>query len=171
MWVTGAASNGLAQMLGADDSCCGFSGEGGCGKCLLFGNDAAVNGGWTAVGMKKNLCGSCPDWPAHFDVAVPGYDNLQYSWANVCGEGSRGETYMTKDQSGACGDWYTRGGNTMEGCDCNRLSDGTVEQQALKAGCQLFTNWGWTTGDPQLKFQIVECPAEFVRIVGSAFNA
>ena len=38
MWMVGAASDYLADLLGNDDSCCGreSSGQSGCGKCLLI---------------------------------------------------------------------------------------------------------------------------------------
>ena len=65
--------------------------KGGCGKCLKIENPNAVNADWSVIAMKKNRC---PPWsngcsnndPPHFDFAVPGYDNLQYSTANICGE-------------------------------------------------------------------------------------
>jgi len=104
-------------MMGGNASCCGFDSAGGCGKCLLVRNPSAVNSDWTAVVMKKN---ECPPWShgcetgnAHFDLAVPGYDNLQYSTANICGSGERDETYISKAQSAICGDWYMRGSSTI----------------------------------------------------------
>ena len=65
-------------MLGPDAGNCGHSDEGACGKCLLVSNPSAVNSDWKAIIMKKNRC---PPWSngcdvAHFDIAVPGYDNL-----------------------------------------------------------------------------------------------
>ena len=39
----------------------------------------------------------------HLDVAVPGFDNLAYSTANVCG--ARANTYLTQAESALCGDW------------------------------------------------------------------
>lgn len=57
--MTGAASDTLSQMMGADDGCCGTEASGACGKCLLVTNPTAVNSGWSAVVMKKNRC---PPW-------------------------------------------------------------------------------------------------------------
>jgi hypothetical protein len=114
MWMTGAASDTLASMLGPDAGSCGHSSEGACGKCLLVSNPTAVNSSWTAVVMKKNRCppwsNGCGNGQAHFDLAVPGYDNLQYSTANCCG--SKPNT-MSKSQSSVCGSWYTHGSNTQ----------------------------------------------------------
>eukprot|EP00665_Eupelagonemidae_sp_cell47_P004123 gene4123-1693_t len=60
MWVTGAASDTLAQLMGADEGCCGADTDsGGCGQCALIQNPDAVNADWTAVVMKKNRC---PPW-------------------------------------------------------------------------------------------------------------
>ena len=41
----------------------------------------------------------------------------------------------------------------------------------MKKGCELFTAWGWKSGDPQMEYQVVACPDEFQRIVGAAFAA
>ena len=80
MWMTGAASDTLSAMLGPDTPDCGHSEEGGCGKCLLVSNPSAVNSDWKAIIMKKNRCppwsNGCENGKAHFDLAVPGYDNL-----------------------------------------------------------------------------------------------
>ena len=42
--------------------------------------------------------------------------------------------------------------------------------RALAVRCELFTAWGWKSGDPSLEFKVVECPAAFERIIGSAFG-
>jgi hypothetical protein len=121
-----------------------------------------VNADWTAVIMKKNRCppesNGCEAGKAHLDIAVPGYDNLQFSTANVCGEASRDATFMSKTHSSMCGDWYTRGADTTLGCDCTVLPSTTNEDKRLKRGCELFTAWGWTSGDPgTLSYQSVTC--------------
>ena len=40
----------------------------------------------------------------------------------------------------------------------------------LKRGCERFAAWGWTTGDPALEYQLVQCPAAFEALVGGAFD-
>lgn len=173
MWVTGAANDDLSAMLGADAACCGVDGDnkGGCGKCLLLRNPTAVNSDWSAIMMKKNRCppwsNGCGPGSRHIDIAVPGYDNLQYSTANICGASG---TPISAAQSSICGSWYTRGGDTTKGCDCSAMPSATAEQRQLKKGCELFTKWGWTSGNPSLEFKVVECPAAFERIIGSAFG-
>ena len=46
MWLTGAASDALSDLMGDDDGCCGADandgGVGGCGKCLLVQNLESV---------------------------------------------------------------------------------------------------------------------------------
>ena len=60
LWMTGAASDALAALLGDDDGCCGSdSGSPGCGKCVLVENPDAVQSSWKAIVMKKNRC---PPW-------------------------------------------------------------------------------------------------------------
>merc|ERR1739838_64547 len=109
MWLTGAASDALSQLMGDDDDCCGSDpndgGVGGCGKCLLVQNPLSLHPDWTAVVMKKNRCPphshGC-DKP-HMDFAVPGFDHRDFSTANVCGAGTRSNTYISKEQSHICG--------------------------------------------------------------------
>lgn len=170
LWMVGAASDALSAALGSDSDCCGADNEGGggCGKCLLVQNPTAVNSAWTAVVMKKSRC---PPWShgcnePHMDFAVPGFDHLGYSTANVCGKGSRSDTYISEGQSGICGSVPPKD------CNCHGLPSNTKEQRALKDGCELFKEWGWHHGVPQLNYKPVDCPAGFVaRVrVGAAFG-
>ena len=119
--MTGAASDSLSAILNGDDGCCGQDpdGGGGCGKCLLITNPSAVNSDWKVLVMKKNRCppgsSGCASSP-HLDFAVPGYDNLQFSLANICGSS---ETYISQDDSSVCGNWYSSGAtSTIDGCSC-----------------------------------------------------
>ena len=48
----------------------------------------------------------------HLDIAVPGYDNLQYSTAYTCGSEA---TFLTQAQSAVCGSWYNDFADTR-GC-------------------------------------------------------
>merc|ERR1712139_683430 len=112
MWIIGAASNVLARVLGDDDECCGFDHSStGCGKCLLVQNPDSVNSDWTAVIMKKSACppesAGCGGWNAHFDLAVPGFDNTAASTANVCSV-RRGTLFNSKKESAIMADWPSR---------------------------------------------------------------
>jgi len=170
LWMVGAASDALSDALGPDCDCCGVDNEGGggCGKCLLVQNPTAVNSAWTAVVMKKSRCpphsAGC-DSP-HMDFAVPGFDHLGYSTANVCGDGSKSNTYFSKHQSGICGSV------SPKDCNCDGLPSDTAEQRMLKDGCLLFKAWGWHHGVPNLNYKSVLCPAGFIEKVrqGSAFG-
>jgi len=169
MWLTGAASDALAKMLGEDAKCCGKDlTSGGCGKCLLIQNPDSEKADWTAVIMKKNRC---PPWSTgcgaeqpHFDVAVPGFDNLQWSTANICGNPDTG--FASKEQSAAVGSWYNECKNTAECASlCEKLPASFIR------GCKLFSSWGWKRGDPSnVKFRVVPCPDQFAKHVGSLFG-
>ena len=125
--MTGATSDFLTDLLGNDDGCCGTDpdGGGGCGKCLLVTNPSAINSDWKVLVMKKNRC---PPWSsgcsgsAHLDFAVPGYDNLQFSTANICGQS---DTILSSSQSEICGSWWNQGSSTITGCDCSGLPGST----------------------------------------------
>jgi len=169
MWLTGAASDTLSELLGPDDGCCGSdNGRGGCGRCLLVQNPDTLHPEWTALVMKKNRC---PPWSSgcgadqpHFDIAAPGFDNLQYSTANICGQDKTG--FDNQAQSEALGSWWNHCKDTAA-CDylCDKLPDPFIK------GCKLFASWGWTRGDPpSVSFRHVECPAAFVKHVGGLFD-
>jgi len=162
MWLTAAIMN---IDMGQSDSCCGDTddGSGGCGQCVLVQNPDAINPDWTALIMKKNTCGSCVSGP-HIDVNVPGFDVLQYSIANTCGEPGTG---LTKEQSAVVGQWYNNYANTKQAQSlCDELPS------LYQEGCRLFTEWGWTTGNPQnARFKVVPCPQAFKDHIGSMFDA
>lgn len=40
----------------------------------------------------------------------------------------------------------------------------------MKRGCELFTVWGWTSGDPVLNYKVVECPPAFKLLIHNAFD-
>jgi len=170
LWLTGAASDSLTRLLGPDSDCCGSDGDGGggCGQCLLVKTRESDHPDWLAVVMKKNRC---PPWSngcdkVHYDIAVPGFDNLQYSTANVCGDHSRSDTYIQRHHSAICGSVAPRH------CNCHQLPSGTPEQRQIRDGCLLFKAWGWHHGTPKLDYRPVPCPRNFVDWVrvGKAFD-
>jgi len=169
MWLTGAASDVLASLIGGDDGCCGSdSNSGGCGRCLLVQNPDSLHPDWTAVVMKKNRCppwtNGCGDSEPHFDIAAPGFDNLQWSTANICGAAGTG--FDNQIQSEAVGSWWTQCDNTAE---CAHLCDNLPAR--FVSGCKLFASWGWTRGDPEnVRFRPVACPDAFTAHVGSQFG-
>merc|ERR1712167_144266 len=148
--MVGAASDTLANVMGPDNGCCGSdSASGACGNCLLIQNPDAVNPSWTAVVMKKNRCppesNGCEAGNAHLDLAVPGYDNLQHSTANVCtgSANQKSGVGLTQIQSSVAGTWYDSCANTTACASlCNSLPS------SFQPGCQLFSSWGWTSGNP-----------------------
>jgi len=173
MWLTGAASDALSQLMGDDDPCCGGDpndgGVGGCGKCVLVQNPLSLHPDWTAIVMKKNRC---PPWShgcgagqPHLDVAAPGFDNLQYSTANVCGNRPR-TGFDSRQQSALLGSWYTRCQDTSQ---CSYLCDQLPP--AFQKSCKLFASWGWKRGDPStVKYRAVTCPLEFQRHIQAQFG-
>uniref|UniRef100_A0A7S1QMJ7 Cellulase n=1 Tax=Alexandrium catenella TaxID=2925 RepID=A0A7S1QMJ7_ALECA len=174
MWLTGAASDALSALMGPDDGCCGGDpndgGIGGCGKCALVQNPESMNPDWTAVVMKKNRCppwsNGCGAGEPHFDIAAPGFDNLKWSTANVCGL-RPGTGFDSQSQSEAVGNWWSECSHTA---DCAHLCDQLPMN--FRKGCKLFASWGWKRGDPdKVKFKAIACPPEFVKHVGSLFGA
>ena len=110
LWLTGAASEALAALLGDDAACCGRDDNddgGGCGKCLLVRSPSALQGNATALVMKKSHCPPsnplCGTGKAHFDIAVPGFDYSEASLAHVCASAERAETYLTSAEAQSCG--------------------------------------------------------------------
>jgi len=167
MWLVGAASDTLAHMMGGDDGCCGHdSDSGGCGQCALISVGNSINSGWKALVMKKSRCppnsNGCENGKAHMDLAIPGFDNLQYSTANICGQSGTG---MSKDQSGCMGNWYKKCSNTQQ-CinDCSQLPGN------FKESCRLFSGWGWRVGNPTGTFEVVRCPQAFKDYIQSLFG-
>eukprot|EP00931_Biecheleriopsis_adriatica_P111593 TRINITY_DN85_c0_g1_i1.p1 TRINITY_DN85_c0_g1~~TRINITY_DN85_c0_g1_i1.p1 ORF type:complete len:352 (-),score=41.81 TRINITY_DN85_c0_g1_i1:32-1087(-) len=170
MWLTGAASDALSALMGPDDGCCGAmdDGAGGCGKCLLVENPDSVHPEWTAVVMKKSRCppesAGCGANEPHFDIAVPGFDNLQYSTANICGQPGTG--FDNQSQSESVGNWWTECSNTAA---CSHLCDKLPDH--FQAGCKLFASWGWKRGNPSsVKFNAVPCPSAFAEHVSKQFG-
>lgn len=170
MWLVGAASDDLATLMGEDAACCGSdTNSGGCGKCALIRVPSAVNPGWTALVMKKNRCppwsNGCQEGNVHFDMAVPGYDNLAYSTANVCGQ-RQGTGFSSPEDSDALGSWYTQYDNTAQAAVlCTDLPS------EFQQSCELFSSWGWTRGDPDAEIQIVDCPTKFQEYISEQFDA
>jgi len=170
MWLVGAASDSLSALLGENDPCCGSADVGmGCGKCVLIRVPGALESDWTALVMKKNRCppwsNGCEAGKIHFDMAIPGYDNLQYSTANVCG--LRENTgFASPEESAVLGSWYNQFENTATaGASlCSTLPAEFVE------GCELFSAWGWNRGDPEAEYRVVDCPEAFKAHVAAQFN-
>jgi len=178
-WATGAANDDLATLLGADVASCGTSdlSPGGCGKCLLVQNDNAINADWKVMVMKKNRCPpyspGCEAGKLHLDLAVPGFDDVRFSTGNVCqgnpNDWTRDNVFgMTHASSSSCALWWDGNDNTQAGCDCTSVTS----DYGLRAGCELFTQWGWkATESPQLHYKVVDCPDAFISLISGAFSA
>lgn len=177
LWLTGAASDALSDLLGDDSSCCGSdpAKPGGCGRCLLVQNPSALMSNWTAVVMKKSRCP--PESPGcelphiHMDIAVPGFDNLTVSLSNVCGKSSRDITFLTREQSGICAGATSLPGGAAQNCKCDSITGDSREMNRLRSGCSLFAAWGWTSGNPKLQYRRVDCPNAFANLVQKSFAA
>jgi len=155
MWIYGAASDILAKEMGKNIPDLGYITEGdanfGCGQSILIRNSNAKNPDWTALVMRKSRC---PPWSsgcdkAHMDLMIPGFDNLQYSTANICGSEGTG---MSKEQSAICGAL-----ENPSSCDlCEKLP------RDFTKGCKLFVEWGWKNGNPTCDYKVVETPSAFI---------
>jgi hypothetical protein len=132
LWVTAGAMN---IDLGPDDGCCGKNDYGGCGHCVLIQNPNSLNHDWSVLAMKKNTGGiGYITWP-HLDINVPGYDALEWSWANICGD--KPNTGLTKAER------------------CDNLPE------AYQKGCKVISEWGWTGKMENAKYKVIECPERF----------
>jgi len=162
IWMTGATSDAVSQILGPDANDCGTDngGGGGCGQCLLVKTNTANNKDWLVVIMKKNRCPpwshGCGQGQFHMDFAVPGFDHLGYSTANICGNHG---THLSKGQSGICG------AVPPAQCNCAQIPTHTPSLKRLRDGCELFKAWGWHTGTPSMDWRPVPCPRRFVEHV------
>jgi len=160
LWVTAAIMN-IDQ--GSNDACCGATSAGGCGNCILIQNPDSLHPEWSVMAMKKNTCGNCRSTP-HADINVPGFDVLQYSLANICGESQTG---LSQEQSTVLGEWYKSYPNVAE---AGAARCGQLPEQFQK-GCYLFSEWGWTGGKTsQARYKVVDCPAQFKAHIGSLFD-
>ena len=161
MWVTAAIMN-IDQ--GPDDGCCGGF-DGGCGKCLLIQNPDSLHPDWNILAMKKNTCGNCGS-NKHADINVPGFDVLQYSLANICGQPGTG---LSQSESTVLGQWY-QNPNYSNIADAGLDLCGQLPQQ-FQSGCSLFSEWGWTSGTTsRARYKVVDCPQEFKNHIGSLFD-
>eukprot|EP00932_Pfiesteria_piscicida_P010401 SRR837773.2133.p1 GENE.SRR837773.2133~~SRR837773.2133.p1 ORF type:complete len:270 (-),score=44.58 SRR837773.2133:14-739(-) len=156
--------------MGEDAPCCGVGA--GCGRCLLVRNPSAERWNWTAVIMKKSRCPpeskGCEAGRRHMDFAIPGYEFISESTANVCGSKRRKETYLTASEAGAC---QMPGAVNASGLCCEAMPNATAEQRWLQNGCRLFSEWGWTSGAPDLEFRSVACPKAWAARVSEAFSS
>jgi hypothetical protein len=161
LWVTAAIMN-IDQ--GSDDGCCGSTSQGGCGNCILIQNPDSLHPDWSVMAMKKNTCGNCRSSP-HADINVPGFDVLQYSLANICGDAPN--TGLTKEQSTVLGSWYEDYSNVA---DAGAARCASLPEEYQK-GCYLFSEWGWTGGKTsRAKYKVVDCPSQFREHISSLFN-
>lgn len=171
MWMVGAVSKKLNDLLGADDPCCGRvdTQMGGCGKCFMVRNPSAVNSDWTALVMKKSYCppwtNGCEEGKAHLDIAVPGFDYLAASTSNKCGQ-KPGTQFASDVESATLGSWFNMYQNTQQAAHlCDNIPS------VYRDSCKLFANWGWTSGNPTLEYQVVDCPDAFKAYAASQFGA
>jgi len=177
LWMTGAFSKDMSQLIGPDDGCCGIGDNGGCGKCISVTIDdpnLVSNPSWKVLVMQKNVC---PPWTQgckygmkHVDFAVPGHDDLSYSTSNICGK--QNMTYLTQEDSGKCID---QNHNPVQGCECNFnfYNDDNVPEASKKLlvqGCKNFSEWGWKIGNPQFKFKVVDCPQAYKDYIHNGFT-
>eukprot|EP00518_Triparma_eleuthera_P005256 CAMPEP_0182453868 /NCGR_PEP_ID=MMETSP1319-20130603/742_1 /TAXON_ID=172717 /ORGANISM="Bolidomonas pacifica, Strain RCC208" /LENGTH=351 /DNA_ID=CAMNT_0024651825 /DNA_START=240 /DNA_END=1296 /DNA_ORIENTATION=+ len=161
VWVTAAIMN---IDLGPDDPCCGKDDFEGCGKCLLISNPDSIHPEWTVLAMKKNTGGiGLITWP-HVDINAPGYDDLDFSWANICGEQGTG---LSQQESSSLGKWYNDYDNAR---DAGEALCGNLPAEYAK-GCKLFSDWGWTGGmTKRAKFKHVECPEPYKEFISGLFD-
>lgn len=168
IWITGIFSDSLSKWLGNDNNCCGRepSSKGGCGKCILVTNPNSINKDYKVLVLKKGRCypetKECEDNKLHIKLLVPGYGN--FNNINNC---NNKNSLLSKFQASVCGNWYKKHNNTINGCNCDFIPN---KFPTLREGCKLFSKWGWRTNNPKLTYKKVECPIEFMKIIGNSFG-
>lgn len=131
-----------------------------CGKCWKVTGVGNIPGTPT-FGMATTLvlrgANSCPaDNPLcaqgpHFDIAAPGFDVTQYSFAHSCSTREAAED----SGFGACEFWMSDG-NPNNNCDCSKFDSTTLQN-----GCQNFLELYWN--NPMVDYEeLSECPPEMV---------
>jgi len=128
----------------------------GCGKCWKVtgssnvGNNQGVS--TTLVLKGTNICptGICNEnGKAHFDIAAPGFDVLEYSWSNTCKELEADELEGFE----SCGRWMIDNQVPSDNCDCSKF-----HSPVLQAGCENFYALQWD--NPAVTYEEVNCPPE-----------
>merc|ERR1712048_1337987 len=119
----------------------------GCGDCVIL---TAPAGGKMIVRVNNQCPGNsnpaCRE--AHFDIAVPGFDNLQFSVNNQCNIPPHNCDPAIKSDLCAHG--------SIENCDCDSVSSDPV----VSEGCRLFKGLASAWGDnPTVTYQQVACPS------------
>ena len=177
MWIYGAASDALAEIMGDDVPGLGHtdaqSGPNfGCGRSILIKNSDSNNPDLTALVMRKSRCPGdsnpqCARPIIHMDLMIPGFDYLGASASNKCSGPPL--TGMSQAQSTVCGsgppDWPPPADCT----NCDQLPEAYIN------ACKLFVEWGWKSGDPgwddstgqpmtpsPAQYKIVETPPKFI---------
>ena len=133
----------------------------GCGKCWKvqgWSNVPGKDSYQTTIVLKgTNYCPpenpACAEGKAHFDIAAPGFDVTEFSFANTCAERESGEIEGFE----SCGRWMIDDSNPDVGCDCAKFID-----PVLRAGCQNFYSLQWDNSD--VMYEEVDCPTELSRL-------
>jgi len=133
----------------------------GCGKCWKLTGTSNIDG-WptfssTIVLKGANLCPSdnpsCAGNNVHFDIAAPGFDVAQYSFAHTCPQREAAEDAGFS----ACESWMINSQNPDENCDCDAFDSDT-----LRDGCNNFKSLYWN--NPTVSYEEVNCPDELNRL-------
>ena len=143
----------VSNTLGGDD----WLGD-SCGKCWKVtgtGNVPGRSDTTTLVLRAANYCPpvalGCEIGKAHFDIAAPGFDVLQYSLSNDCNKLEPNENAGFE----SCGYWRISSDDPNDFCECDLFTD-----PILRAGCENFLSLGWD--NPLVAYEEVICPDEMV---------
>merc|ERR1719491_153668 len=134
----------------------------GCGKCwkVTGSSNTGLNQGTattTTVVLKgTNICptGICNEnGKAHFDIAAPGFDVLEYSWSNTCKDLEPDNIEGLE----SCGRLMIDSQDPETNCDCSKFIS-----PVLKAGCENFYAMQWD--NPSVVYKEVSCPEEIANL-------
>ncbi|KAL3796109.1 hypothetical protein HJC23_000612 [Cyclotella cryptica] len=131
-----------------------------CGKCWKVTGTSNVPG-YTGVKTTLVLKGTnfCPDENPlcakgpHFDIAAPGFDVTESSFANTCSANEPNEVAGFA----ACKSWMIGSSNPNANCNCSLFKDAT-----LRKGCENFLSLKWN--NPTVVYEEVSCPKELASL-------
>jgi hypothetical protein len=133
----------------------------GCGTCYKLTGTSNIPGTavveTTLVLKAANLCPPqnpmCSGNKVHFDIAAPGFDVTQSSFAHTCPsrEPANAEGFS------ACESWMINSNDPTENCDCSKFNS-----PVLEAGCNNFLSIKWN--NPTVTYEAVSCPMELDRL-------
>eukprot|EP00192_Tetraselmis_astigmatica_P010761 CAMPEP_0117656842 /NCGR_PEP_ID=MMETSP0804-20121206/5017_1 /TAXON_ID=1074897 /ORGANISM="Tetraselmis astigmatica, Strain CCMP880" /LENGTH=381 /DNA_ID=CAMNT_0005463265 /DNA_START=148 /DNA_END=1294 /DNA_ORIENTATION=- len=158
MWLTAAASDSFVSDWGVGSDC-GSS-------CFLVRNPTANSSAWTAVVAVLGRCSDIGRGDCHGQrllFAVPGHQIPGDRERSFCNQTTTASQSVGVDPL-LCSD----SSSAIDSCRCDSMPESTLQEQAEKVGCKVFSSWAWATATPALDvLRRVECPSSLMSVIGA----